>query len=104
MVIDQTLLTKIKASLRISHTALDDDIRDTIAACLQDLSVCGVVAPTQQDPQETDPLILNAIKLYCRAETTDDTAKAAAFKARYDSLKACLMMAQEYKGEAVSSE
>ena len=92
------LLKKVKASLRISHTALDDDLDDTISACLADLKVCGVRASS------SDPLILNAIKLYCRKEYTDDPAKAAAYQERYDSLKSCLMMAGEYSGEAVTDE
>ena len=94
MAIDQTTLDKIKINLRISHNVLDDDLADTISACLADLRVCGVF-----DPQADDPLILNAIKLYCRAEYTDDTSKAAAYKERYDTLKSCLMMASEYGAE-----
>lgn len=94
MAIDQTTLDKIKINLRISHNVLDDDLTDTISACLADLRVCGVF-----DPQADDPLILNAIKLYCRAEYTDDTSKAAAYKERYDALKSCLMMASEYGAE-----
>lgn len=101
MDIDQGLLLKIKNSLRIKHTALDEDVSDTIAACLADLGVCGV-----QDPgvQETDPLILNAVKLFCKAAYTDDAEKAAAYQARYDALKSCLMMAGGYREEAVASE
>lgn len=104
MAIDQSLLMKIKTSLRISHSHLDDDLSDTVNACLHDLKVCGVQAPVPGDPQETDPLILNAIKLYCRAEYTDDTEKAAAYKERYDSLKSCLMMASGYREEVASNE
>lgn len=99
MVIDQSILLKIKTALRISHNVLDDDLTDTIAACLADLKVCGVQAPTPDDPQEMDPLILNAVKLYCRKEYTDDPGKAAAYQERYDTLKSCLMMAGEYSGE-----
>lgn len=97
MAIDPSLMLKIKTNLRISHNLLDDDLSDTINACLQDLKVCGVQAPTPDDPQETDPLILNAIKLYCRAEYTDDTSKAAAYMERYDAMKSCLMMASGYR-------
>ena len=98
MAIDQSLLTKIKNNLRISHNKLDDDLSDTIAACLQDLKVCGVQAA------ETDPLVLNAVKLYCRKEYADDTSKAAEYQKRYDALKSCLMMASEYTGEANADE
>jgi hypothetical protein len=86
---------KIKDDQRITHSRLDDDISDTIDACLADLTACGVKAP-----DETDPLILSAIKLYCRAQATDDVNKGAAYMQRYDKLKACLQMAEGYGGEA----
>lgn len=89
-----TILDKIKTDLRISHTALDDDLNDQISACLSDLQVCGI-----QDPSESDPLIINVIKLWCRANYTDDPERAAAYQARYDAMKACLMMAEGYGHE-----
>lgn len=88
---NDNLLLKIKTALRITHTKLDEDIQSDIDACLADLEVCGVqFAPT------SDPLILNAIKLWCRAIYADDVAKATEYRARYDSLKACLMTAEGY--------
>jgi hypothetical protein len=98
MAIDQSLLEKIKTNLRISHSKLDEDLRDTVSSCLADLQVCGVKMLASDDP-----LILNAIKLYCKAEFTDDTAKAAAYKERYDALKSCLMMATGYREEAAAN-
>lgn len=86
-------LEKIKDDLRIKHTALDEDLSDQIAACLSDLAICGIA-----DPDETDKTILAALKLWCRANYTDDTNKAAAYQQRYDSMKACLMMAEGYGG------
>jgi hypothetical protein len=103
MVIDPSLLIKVKTNLRISHSLLDEDLGDTVIACLRDLEVCGVQVPMPDDPRDPDPLILNAIKLYCRAEYTDDTVKAAAYKERYDSMKSCLMMATGYREEAVTN-
>ena len=91
------MLNKVKTYLRISHSALDDDLTDTINACLQDLKIYGVRT------DDADPLILNAVKLYCKAEYTDDPVKAAAYRERYDALKACLGVAGEYK-EAGSDE
>ena len=90
-------VAKIKTSLRIRHTKLDEDILFDIDACLADLKVCGIL-----DPQEDDPLILNAIKLYCCSLYTDDASKGAEYLRRYDALKACLMMAEGYgwKGDA----
>ena len=99
MAIEQNLLNKVKTSLRISHSLLDDDLTDTIEACLADLKVCGV-----QKQDTADKLILNAVKLFCKASYTDDTDKAAAYQARYDSLKSCLMMAGGYGAEVVPDE
>lgn len=89
------MLTKIKTALRISHDRLDDDIQADIDACLADLKLCGIVhAP------DTDPLILNAVKLWCRSLYTDDTAKGAEYLRRYDALKGSLQMASGYGREA----
>jgi len=88
------ILRRVKLSLRTSHNVLDEDIRADIDACIADLQICGVV---NADP--ADPLIFNAVKLYCRAQYTDDTAKAAAYMERYNALKSCLMMAEGYGWE-----
>ena len=88
----------------MSHTALDGDVLDTINACLADLRMCGVKAPLTADEPVTEPLILNAVKLYCKASYTDDPGKAARYQEGYDSLKSCLMMAGAYVEGAVSDE
>ena len=98
------LLQKIKTSLRISHDKLDSDVQDTIDACLADLRLCGV-KETKLDPaKDLDPLILNAVKLYCRKEYTDDPVKAARYQEGYDSLKACLKMAEGYGYEGAGAD
>lgn len=99
------LLSKIKTSLRISHTALDEDVQDTISACLADLKMCGVQETKLDATKELDPLVLNAVKLYCKKEYTDDPVKATRYQGGYDALKSCLMMAEGYgHEEAVSDE
>ena len=98
------LLSKIKTSLRISHTLLDIDLQDTIDACVFDLGVCGVRPEKLDTTAELDPLILNAIKLYCKANYTDDPVKAARYQGGYDALKSCLMMAEGYSWEANANE
>ena len=87
-------LTKIKLALRIKHDALDEDIQGEIDACLADLFVCGVTFSTEEDP-----LMFNAIKLWCRSVFTDDPAKGSEYLRRYEALKSCLMMAEGYGWE-----
>ena len=84
-------LKKIKDGLRISHDKLDDDIQSDVDACLADLELVGVVYA-----DEENPLIFNAIKLWCRSLYTDDPAKSAEYLRRYEALKASLMMAEGY--------
>jgi hypothetical protein len=97
---DALTLTKIKTSLRISHDKLDEDIAADVDACLADLRICGIVYA-----DETDPLIFNAIKLWCRSLYTDDTIKAAEYLKRYNALKSSLSMAEGYgHPEEVSDE
>lgn len=93
------MLEKIKLALRITHTALDEDIQADIDACLTDLKVCGVVYASSDDP-----LIYNAVKLWCRSIYTDDTTKGSEYLRRYDALKSSLMMAEGYGREADADE
>lgn len=86
-----TTLERIKLAIRISHTKLDEDIQADIDACMADLRVCGIIHATEEDP-----LIFNAIKLWCRSLYTDDTAKGAEYLRRYEALKSCLMNAEGY--------
>lgn len=86
-----TTLEKIKLAIRRSHDKLDEDLQADIDACLADLRVVGII-----HAGEEDPLIFNAIKLYCRAMNTDDPTKGAEYLKRYEALKSCLMMAEGY--------
>lgn len=85
---------KIKLFRRISHNRLDQDIADAVDACLLDLSVTAGI----KTPDETDPLILAACKLYYAIEDTDDPNTAREFRERYTELKASLQMAAGYGG------
>lgn len=85
-------IEKIKLSLRTSHNKLDDDISADIDACLADLETIGGI----KYPQENDPLIFKAIKLYCKSSYTDDTAKSEKYFAMYEKLRACLSVAEGY--------
>ena len=97
MAIDPSLVLKIKTNIRIKHTALDDDITDTIEAAMSDLEMCGINVNLTTESGELDPLILNAVRLFCKVEYTDDSGKSAEYQKRYDSLKSCLMMSGKYR-------
>lgn len=89
-------IDKVKLDLRIAHDVLDEDISDNIDSCMADLRVTIGV----EGVDELDPLILSAVKLWCREHYTDDTGKAAAYHTAYESMKACLSMASGYGGAA----
>ena len=57
-------LDKIKTTLRIDDNFLDEDIQDTIDSATGDLRLCGIV---EDKIVETDPLILRAVKTFCKA-------------------------------------
>lgn len=84
-------LVKIKQALRIQHDQLNADILSEIEACWTDLQVAGVIYA-----EKTDPLIFSVTKLWCKANFTDDTVKAAEYSRRYETLKGVLMMAEGY--------
>lgn len=84
-------LTKIKQAIRRSHSKLDEDLQSDIDACLADLRACGVVYA-----DETDPLIYNAVKLWCKSLDAEDPDKSAEYLRRYEALKSCLQMAEGY--------
>lgn len=56
-----TLLDAVKKDLGISHSKKDKDIDEAIKAACMDLTIAGVKA------KKSDPLVRQAIKLYCRA-------------------------------------
>ena len=90
---------KLKITLRIKHTQLDEDIRADIDACLADLKMHGII-----HAGEDDPLIFNAVKLWCKSAYTDDITKAAAYLQRYINLRDCLKVAEGYGWKDDSEE
>lgn len=88
---DTVYLNRVKQAIRRMHDKLDEDLQADIEACLADLRTGGVIYA-----DEDDPLIFNAVKLWCRSLETDDPVKAAEYMKRYEALKAGLMMAEGY--------
>lgn len=89
---DQELLEQAKRWLRISTDAVDDEMAQTIAAAILDLQNIGV-KKTDRD----DPLIQQAIKLYCKSQFGYD-ADAERFSGAYEHLKMALAMSKDYNG------
>ena len=76
------MLEKIKVSLRIRTNKLDEEIEDMINACLLDLSVGGV-----KKINTTDPLIQQAVKIYCKANFGLDNKDSEKYYQSYEMLK-----------------
>ncbi|MBW8382495.1 MAG: DNA-packaging protein [Youngiibacter sp.] len=57
------LRDKVKLALGISHSKLDSDIDETISSAMSEMERIGIFAEKVVD---TDPLIVEAIKTYCK--------------------------------------
>lgn len=97
---DTVLVEKMRAALRISSTngKITEEIEDCIAAGMADLANDGV-----KILDESDPLIIRAVTLYCKAEFGYNN-KAEQFRKSYDTLKMRLSMSKEYNTEQGMSE
>lgn len=84
------LLDEVKTNLRISTSALNGDVQDDIDAALMDLYNSGVVMT-----DEDDPLIIKAVKLYCRAQN-DFMGKGEQYSKAYEALKIALSLSGDY--------
>lgn len=95
----ETILEKVKTSLRVSMNTFDDEITDLIEAAKLDLGIAGVRnADLETGKTPTDALIIRAIVLYCKLffgePATSDHWKS--IKDAYDEQKAQLSMATGY--------
>lgn len=88
------LLPEARVWLRITSTALDEEIVQTMDACVLDLQNGGVVSI-----DITDPLIKQAVKLYLKSQFGYD-AKADRFGSAYEFLKYSLELSSDYNQEA----
>lgn len=86
------LLTDVKAALRITTCAFDNELRMLIDAAKLDLGLAGVNALADNS------LINRAIITYCRANF-GTPADYDRIKASYDEQKSQLLMATGYRAE-----
>lgn len=86
---------KVKNDLRITtnNKAIVESIADNVMAAIADLENAGI-----RNIDTTNPLILQAIKLYCRF-IFDYCGKGSEFFASYETVKSQLMLSVEFKEE-----
>ena len=89
----ESLLAPVKLWLRISSGKMDDELTQTIDACKLDLSNSGV-----KNLDSNDPLIRQAVKLYCKAQFGYDDS-AGDFSRAYEHLKAALSLSGDYNAD-----
>lgn len=92
------MLDKVKLALRLSSTALDDEVTGLILAAIADLRLVGINLPEDAGASsETlgDPLLDRAVVLYCKAEFGYND-EAERFRKAYDYLKCALSLSSEH--------
>jgi len=89
------MLNSVMMALRISHSLLDFEIEDLIAAARLDMIQSGIAA--EKVNLDNDPLIKRAIITYCKAHFLADGGEAERFQKSYDLLKTHLALADDYK-------
>jgi len=87
------MLDKIKLILRFDDSILDGDILETIDAAKADLILCGV---DESRIIDTNPLILRAIKTYCKAEYAADEKESSRYMNSYCMLRNHLSMSIDF--------
>lgn len=97
---DEFFVDKVKLWIRgISiGSVLDEEIWQDVLACQMDLKIAGVVK-TDLD----DPLIQQAVKLYCKAHFGYEE-ESEKFQRAYDALKASLSLSGDYNGRGDNSD
>lgn len=85
------MLENIKLALRIKTNAFDLEINGLIESAKLDLSISGVFKV-----DESDPLIAQAIKTYCKANFGLDNTDSEKYQKSYDMLKQHLSLCGDY--------
>ncbi len=81
------MLEKVKLAIPIKSNAFDQEILDLIEACKIDLELGGI-----KPVDEANPIIIQAIKFYCKANFENKT-NSERFKDAYEKLKIVLGLA-----------
>lgn len=89
------MLNSVMVALRISHSSLNFEIEDLIAAARLDMIQSGIAI--EKANLNDDPLIKRAIITYVKAQFLADKDEADRFQKSYDLLKTHLSLADDYK-------
>jgi uncharacterized phage protein (predicted DNA packaging) len=88
------MLDDVRLALRVSHTALNSEISDLIAAARQDLILSGIT-PAKAN-SDTDSLIKRAVVTYVKAHFGWDNPDHERLLRAYHQLKLHLTLAGDY--------
>ena len=88
------MLDDVKVALRVSHTALNSEITDLIAAARQDLILSGIL-PAKAN-SDTDALIKRVVITYVKAHFGYDNPDHERLLNAYHQLKLHLTLAGDY--------
>lgn len=90
-----TLLETVKKALRVTHSGLDEaEIQPLIDAAKKELEVAGVT-----NMLESDPLIIRAVTVYCKAHFGYDNPESEKFLSSFNSLKNTITQVGAYNGK-----
>lgn len=85
------MIDSIRRALRIKSSAFDTEIEDLIEAAKLDLKISGIV-----NIIDTDPLVIQAVKTYCKANFGLDNKDSEKYQRSYDMLKQHLSLCGDY--------
>ena len=85
------MLESIKLALRINSSAFDTEINDLIESAKLDMKISGIVKVN-----EIDPLIQQAIKIYCKANFGLDNKDSDKYQRSYEILRDRLSLCGDY--------
>lgn len=91
------LVTLIRNSMRIKHSALDEDIRNNIESAAADMVRVGVQPYSDKENKilKDDSLIRKAVELYCKSDF-DYLEKGIQFEASYEKLRDSMSLSGDY--------
>lgn len=85
------MFEKIKAALRLTDDALDEEINDNIKAALADMCRVGV------ESAEEEKLIGKCVELYCKAQM-NFCGEGERYEKQYERLRDALSLCARYNG------